>query len=84
MWPYGIAGLSLVGCDSPVSLSLEPAHFSPFLTLSPGEAPFYSILVTCFACIFLDFSGCGKSPDDTITSQSITLKTFSEVQPMNV
>lgn len=57
-----------------MSMSLESAHFSP--SLPPSFPRRGYILITYFACIFLDFSGCGKSPDHTITSQSITLKSF--------
>lgn len=49
----GIAGLSLVGYDSPVSPSFESAHFSPFLPL-PQERLNFSHL---FCLHFFRFYG---------------------------
>lgn len=42
-WPYGIAGLGLVGYDSPVSMSFESAHFPPFFPLPQERLNFKSL-----------------------------------------
>lgn len=79
-WPCGNVGLSLVGYDSPMSVSFESAHFSPFLPL-PRRG---SILVTCFACIFFRFLRVVVRALIIQSHHNQSLERLTKLQAMNV